>query len=186
MDLISARVDAAALSKKSGVKQYVVLDKSGDGDEFKIVAKEPSDPDDIYATYSNGAELKTEPNKPVKQLVDEILSPSTKKKSDKQDTKKPEQQKGQPTKPAVEKASKESNNKIMSTTKAKPAKKAAPAKKETAKPTVKPSDEKGVISKPTTLHLKAGQWDKLRKMAKDEGKSIQILATEALIKQHKL
>lgn len=189
MDLISARVDAAGLSKKSGKKQYVVLDKSGDGDEFKITDKEPSNPDEIYATYSNGSELKFEAPKPVKQAVDEILSPSTVKKSGKQDTKKPEQQKGQPTKPAVEEVSKKSNSKNMSTAKTKPAKKTAPAKKESPKvekKATKPSDEKGVVSKATTVHLKPAQWEKLYKVSKDKGKSIQILSTEALIKQYSL
>lgn len=160
MDLISARVEAAKLSRVKGITQYII-EKD---DEFTLSTSSSSDPTKLYGVFVNGGE--------DKGLLKQLTSETTPNKVDKI-------VRSVPAQSAKAKKLIEGENK---TTMAKTAKKTKSAKKATKKVAAKKEEKlwhEGLIAKATTLRFSEAQWEKLHKLASEHG-GIQKMSYDAL------
>ncbi len=162
MDLISARVEAAKLSRTTSKPQYIVLK----GDEFKVGATPPENMEDVYGKFVNGSEDKD----------------ALKKKSEPAETTAPKTLAKEAAKIKVSKNQKQ--NTMATPATSKPAKKAA-AKKSTPAKTASDIWHKGLTAKATTLRFSKAQWEALYKKAEENG-GIQKMAHDALIAKYGL
>lgn len=177
MDLITARKEALDKSAKTkGTAFYIKVTDDGECE----VSSTPTHLD--VAAFKNGGEIALE--------SDVADAPKNEPKSPKKGKKKltAEEAAKRPnlrSKRTGKKLSEEDNKVDVKQKPSKTMAKKKATKKVAAKKVAAPVN-KNEIAKPTTLRLTKSQWDNLFKVREKEGKSIQILASEALVKQFKL
>lgn len=152
MDLITAKVDAAALSRKKGKKLYINVDSEGECIIESLPAKKQ---EDIMAVFIAGNEVKLEDH--VTMVVDEVKTsasqPATKKTKEVVKKEKTKKVKTMATvKTAVKKTAKKVAKKVT--------KKTAPAKKDTRE--IK-------IPRGNNMFLTEAQWKKVDALLAKEG-----------------
>jgi len=151
MDLISAKVEAAKVSKASKKRTYVFVDaKTGECDISHSPLKE------TLHCYLNGSEI----------ALDTTIEPAKKdlqnqKNMSKKESAKPAKKANTPVKKDAPKAAPKKET-------------PAPKVKETA-----PAHE-GLIGKATTLFFNEAQWKKINAYCRDNNTTIRDLATSAL------
>ena len=156
MDLISAKQEAAKVSKSSKRKTYVFVDgKTGECDISHAPLKE------TIHCYLNGSEIAVE---------SKVSGPAKKEVETKNEKTMSKKESAKPAKKAIAPAPKVAPKKETPA----PKKEAPKAVKETA-----PAHE-GLIGKATTLFFNEAQWKKINAYCRDNSTTIRDLATSAL------
>lgn len=141
MDLMSARVEAAAMSRREHKKIYINTDNEGECICSSIASKNP---DNVQAAYVNGSEVKLGEEVAYTEIEIEETKTSKPKKSTKMETT------------------------VTKKTAKKVAKKSAPAKKVVAKKVVTPKSKEEKIPRGNNMFLTEAEWKKVDALLKKE------------------